>query len=471
MSRVIWQKPCNVVVLRGENNTYRIFHQALKKSFDLSHAQIQAWYDGNLSGLGTVADKMKADGIIKEVPEPPFLPHLLDNLHPSISPRWVRFYSETAELTIIYNTQQMAENNPLLVLGPYGSVIWHHIMDGSNIGEIRACALRLFGADEVLPFLARLMHLGFLVPLKQVLNVSFAEQRILKEFNAPEIQFMLAHALIPWYCIWEVTTICNIRCQICYLQEYQNPGPQGAELDRLMDQLDKSGIFYITLLGGEALLRNDLEEIVSRLRNANIFVKLITNGHTLTAKRAAALAKAGLNHIEISFDGLTKISHEKSRIPDAFNKAEQSLRVAQENGIPRVGIVLTLHSQSIDDLPSLPVFMKEHGIHECYLSLFRKTGLMGSQSAISPVSMEKLSASNRMVTSWRNQYPDLTIALIPICTCGRTSVVIGADMNLRPCPFSYESAMGNLNYESLDSLWTRMGESARAGALWCHQFS
>jgi MoaA/NifB/PqqE/SkfB family radical SAM enzyme len=467
MSRVIWQKPCDIIVLRSESNAYRIFHRASKKSFELSHAQIQAWCDGNLAGLGNTADEMQADGIIKEIPEPSFLPHWLDDLRPSISTRWVRFYRETPELTILYNTQQMAEINPLLVLGPYGSVIWNCIIDGANIGKIRACVLHLFGADEVLPFLARLMHLGFLVPLEQVLNISPAEQKIIKEFNAPEIQFMISHSRIPWYCIWEVTTICNIRCQICYLQEYQNPGPQGAELDELIEQLDKSGIFYVTLLGGEALLRNDLEEIVTRLRNVNIFVKLITNGHTLTPERAAALAKAGLNHIEISFDGLTKFSHEKSRIPDAFNKAEQSLRIAQENCIPRVGMVLTLHSQSIDDLPSLPVFMQEHGINECYLSLFRKTGLMGSQSAISPVSMEKLSASNRMVTSWRDHYPDLTIALIPICTCGRTSVVIGADMTLRPCPFSYESAVGNLKYDSFDSLWTRMGESARAGTLWC----
>lgn len=467
MSKVIWQKPSDVVVLQNENNTYRIFHRISGKSFELCHAQTQAWFDGNLAGLSNIADEMREAGIAEEIVEPPFFSHLLDDLLPSVSPHWVRFYNESPELTILFNTQSMCEKNPLLVLGPYGSVVWRCIIDGAKIGEIRAHVLYLFGADEVLPFLARLMRLGFLTPLEQVLNISLDEQKLIKEFNTPDIQFMISHSRIPWYCLWEITTICDSRCQICYLNDYQNPGPQGNELDEVIDQIDHAGIFYITLLGGEALLRNDLEEIVARLRNANIFVKLITNGLTLTPNRATALAKAGLNHIEISFDGLTNISHEKSRSPGTFNKAEQSLRVAQESGIPRVGMVFTLHSQSIDDLPSLPVFMKEHGINECYLSLFRKTGLMGNQSTITPVSMDKLSSANLMMASWHNNYPDLTIALLSICTCGRTSVVIGADMALRPCPFSYESAVGNLKHDSLANLWARMGENARAGTLWC----
>ena len=125
-----------------------------------------------------------------------------------------------------------------------------------------------------------------------------------------------------------------------------------------------------------------------------------------------------------------------------------------------VGMVMTLHSQNISDLPNLPMFMEEHQISECYISLFRKTGLMGKCSLITPLSIQALSDANRMVTAWSANHSDLTIALLPVCTCGRTSVVVGADMTLRPCPFSYDFAVGNLTEDTFTNLWRLDGRTS-----------
>jgi MoaA/NifB/PqqE/SkfB family radical SAM enzyme len=462
-----WLKSCNVIVLPEENNSYRLWARDTGQSFILDHTQAAAWFDGDVNRLGNLKDDMREAGLIRESDKASLNPNLLDDLKPLLVQQWLRFYSESPELTILFNTRSMPENNPLLVLGPYGTVIWRAIINGEKIGQIRSRVLRLFGADEVLPFLARLMRLGFLMPLKQVLDLLLGEEKIIKEFHTPEVQFMIPHSRIPWYCIWEISTICDTRCQICYLQDYQKPGPQGAELDKLIEQIDRMGIFYVTLLGGEAMLRPDLEDVIARLRRSDIFVKLITNGNLLTPERARMLAQANLNHIEISFDGLTAHSHEQSRAPGTFRKAEKAVRFAQDSGIPRVGMVFTLYSQNVGDLPHLPEFMKNQRINECYISLFHKTGLMGSKSAIKPLPAEMLSQVYRLVKQWESRDPGLTITLLPLCTCGHTSAVISADMTLRPCTFSYESSVGNLTHNSLANLWSRLGERPRIDTVWC----
>ena len=461
------KKSCNVIVLPEGNGAYRLYVRGTGQSVLLDPDQAQAWFEGDFARLGMALDEVRKIGAVQESSDTPFIPHELDNLIPAVSERWLRYYSESPDLTVLFNTRSMREKNPLLVLGPYGSGIWNGIVGGTSIGEIRRRVRCMFGADEVLPFLGRLMNLGFLVPLEQISGREWGEQKVIKEFVAPEVQFMLKHSSLPWYCLWEISTLCDTRCQICYLNEYQNPGPQDGELDEIIKQIDKAGIFYVTLLGGEALLRRDLEEIIARLRSSNIFVKLITNGHLLTPERAASLARANVNHVEVSFDGLTVDSHEGSRVRGSFGKAEQALKTAQDCGIPRVSMVLTLYSQNFDDLPDLPFFMKEHELQECYISLFRKTGLMGGRSSITPVSPGQLSEALLMIGKWRIDHPGLTVALLPACTCGRTSVVIGADDTLRPCPSSYDSSMGNLLDGSLIDLWTRIGEQARAGVFWC----
>ena len=106
-------------------------------------------------------------------------------------------------------------------------------------------------------------------------------------------------------------------------------------------------------------------------------------------------------------------------------------------------------------------------LRQSLASIFHKTGLMGGKSAIKPLTAEMLPKVYRLVKEWQSQFANLTITLLPLCTCGHTSAVIGADMTLRPCTFSYDSVLGNLSQSSLADLWLRMGEKQRINTIWC----
>ncbi len=114
-----------------------------------------------------------------------------------------------------------------------------------------------------------------------------------------------------------VTDRCNFRCPYCmpaeiYGEQYRFlPRPQlltFEEIERLARMFVGLGVEKIRITGGEPLLRHGLERLVAGLAAIDGLrdLTLTTNGWLL-AKRAHALADAGLRRITVSLD-----SHDES---------------------------------------------------------------------------------------------------------------------------------------------------------------
>lgn len=436
----------------------RLVNQATRQTHLLGPVQAASWLEWDdpaaLFTDGGTEQSLRAAGLI--VPDDSQgrtqEPLGVDPCVPEIMAGDVKWYEESPDLLLLFNTRRVSFNNPLLALGPYGSLCWRGIAAGRSIGQIRREALRVFGCDDVVAFLSRLAGLGFIKPLAGLDGCPPPARTVTKEFSAPDVQFQLSQSSVPWYCLWEVCTACDLRCQVCYLPHFKSAGPGREEAADLARKIIEAGVFYVCILGGEPLLRDDLEQLVRRFREAGVFTKIISNGQKLTRARADALAEAGLNQIEISFDGLSPETHEGSRGAGTFARTLEAVRHARQAGIPRVGTVWTVHTGNQHQLSSLPAFMLENGVTECYISLFKKTGLNGSRAPFAPVGAEFARLVRERIEGWRVEHPELTVVLLPGCSCGRTSVVIGYNGDIRLCSFSYEG-VGNVYESSLLEVW------------------
>ena len=106
-----------------------------------------------------------------------------------------------------------------------------------------------------------------------------------------------------------VTDRCNFRCVYCRSADPENYRDHDEilswpELDRLAGIFLGLGIRKIRVTGGEPLVRDGVENYISRLHALGFpDLSMTTNGHLL-AERCDRLLAAGLRRINISLDTL-----------------------------------------------------------------------------------------------------------------------------------------------------------------------
>src|ERR1700693_1929818 len=101
----------------------------------------------------------------------------------------------------------------------------------------------------------------------------------------------------------ELTHRCPLGCPYC-----SNPlalDPRDGELDaatwaRVFGEAAALGVLQVHLSGGEPGARRDLVEITAAARDAGLYSNLITSAVGVTNNTLAALAGAGLDHVQIS---------------------------------------------------------------------------------------------------------------------------------------------------------------------------
>jgi pyrroloquinoline quinone biosynthesis protein E len=167
----------------------------------------------------------------------------------------------------------------------------------------------------------------------------------------------------PLALIAELTHRCPLHCVYC-----SNPVSLAArdrELStemwsRVLGEAADLGVLQADFTGGEPLARPDLAEIIRAARGAGLYVNLITSGIPLDEKRLGDLVRAGLDHIQISFQG----AREESSVEFAGMDAQGRKLLAIE-WIKRQRIALTLnfviHRQNVDQLDEMLALVEKIG--------------------------------------------------------------------------------------------------------------
>ena len=93
-------------------------------------------------------------------------------------------------------------------------------------------------------------------------------------------------AVRPIYAVWEITLACDLACRHCGSRAgHERPDELStAECLDLCDQLAGLDVKEVTLIGGEAYLRDDWLDIVRRLRQHKIVVTTTSGGRGLTPR-------------------------------------------------------------------------------------------------------------------------------------------------------------------------------------------
>lgn len=183
-------------------------------------------------------------------------------------------------------------------------------------------------------------------------------------------------AFIPLRYFFELTYLCNLNCSYCYVDEERNKDELTTqEWFNIIDQIP----FYsfVTLVGGEPLLRKDFIPILERTAQKT-FGKLnvVTNGILINNEIIDAFIKTKMMLLSVSLDGYGE-THDKNRgKAGIFDRIIANLdNLNKKKNRPMVDIKTIVLENNLDDLPKLYRLCNEMGFDFFSISFLRNNNL------------------------------------------------------------------------------------------------
>jgi MoaA/NifB/PqqE/SkfB family radical SAM enzyme len=163
----------------------------------------------------------------------------------------------------------------------------------------------------------------------------------------------------PMWCAWQVTYRCNYHCAFCHYWR----DPMGELAEQTVEQFEEGsrklaslGALFVSLAGGEPLMRPDFPDIVRAVARWHLpFVT--TNGAFVTPELARELFGRGLWGASVSIDYADPARHDKARgAKGGFDRAMAALEYfskARRHPWQRVNLLCVLLHDNLEHVEEL----------------------------------------------------------------------------------------------------------------------
>ncbi|MFO1057269.1 MAG: pyrroloquinoline quinone biosynthesis protein PqqE [Dongiaceae bacterium] len=160
----------------------------------------------------------------------------------------------------------------------------------------------------------------------------------------------------PYALLAELTHRCPLQCPYCSnpLELERAAGELSTDAwRRVIDEAAALGILQIHFSGGEPMARRDLEALVAHAARAGLYGNLITSGVLLDGPRMAALAEAGLEHVQLSFQASDAATGDRvAGYRGGHRRKLEAARLVRAAGLP-LTVNLVVHRQNLDGLAAM----------------------------------------------------------------------------------------------------------------------
>jgi AdoMet-dependent heme synthase len=179
------------------------------------------------------------------------------------------------------------------------------------------------------------------------------------------MQEMSAKALalrVPLSVHLDLTYRCNERCVHCYLDHVDHGEMTTSEIKDLLKELADAGVFFLTLSGGEIMLRKDFFEILEYARALTFSVKLKTNAILIREREAERIRSLGVESIQISiYSHRSEVHDAITKVPGSLARSVEAIRFLKARGL-KVILANVQMIQNMGDYPKVRAMAKELGV-------------------------------------------------------------------------------------------------------------
>ena len=274
----------------------------------------------------------------------------------------------------------------------------------------------------------------------------------------------------PFLVSLSVTSKCPLSCPHCFAEA----GPRGTDMPpgmvkRVLDQIrDISPFSMVIITGGEPLLRDDVEEIVSWTAEAGLVPVLATTGIGFSEERGRRLKDAGLSGLSVSLDSASPGFHDRFRgVNGSWERAVDALKVGRSIGLEtQINATITdENAEEIEDLVDLGADLGVRAVNFFFVVCTGRASRTFVSADVYPKVLERIS---RMAVSERRVmvrprcaphiYRFFLDRGIPVgggtrgCPAGRFYLRIDELGRVYPCPYM-PLPVGDLRKENLEEVW------------------
>jgi len=177
----------------------------------------------------------------------------------------------------------------------------------------------------------------------------------------PEMAAKALEMNIPLSVQLDLTYRCNERCVHCYLDHHDHGEMTTAEIKDLLDQMAAAGVFYLTISGGEILMRRDFFEILEHARLRTFCIKLKTNGILIRKQEADRIKALGVESVQISiYSHIPEVHDAITKLPGSLQQSIEAIRRLRAHGI-HVIMANVLMVQNVHDYAGVRALAAELG--------------------------------------------------------------------------------------------------------------
>jgi pyrroloquinoline quinone biosynthesis protein E len=262
--------------------------------------------------------------------------------------------------------------------------------------------------------------------------------------------------------------------------------PTGTEIDTrswqgALTQAESLGVMQAHFSGGEPLLRSDLTTLVAHAHQLGLYTSLITSAIGLTRERLAELAQSGLDHVQISIQGLSEADALQTAGRVGLSQKLSAMAWVRELDLP-LTLNVVLHRDNIEQVPGLIALALEVGAARLELAnaqylgwaLENRSHLLPTTEQIARARAVALAEQRRLRGRLELLFvlPDYHAGVARACMQGwaRRYIVISPDGLVLPCHQAH--SLPGLDFErvtnrALADIWRyNRGLNAFRGEAW-----
>jgi PqqA peptide cyclase len=272
--------------------------------------------------------------------------------------------------------------------------------------------------------------------------------------------------------IAELTYRCPLRCPYCsnpldYKQRTNELTTQ--DWERVLGEAEALGALQVTFTGGEPLIRTDLEALVARAQSLALYSTLITSAVPLRRERLEALARAGLNAVQISVQGVEAAESDRIAGTECFDHKLSAARWVKELGLP-LTLNVVLHRQNLERVAEIVALAESLAVDRLELANTQYLGwALPNREALLPAP-EQLREARRVANAAKERLkgkmellfvlPDYYSDRPKACMngWGQRYLLVAPDGRAQPCHLAHTIPgieFDDVRARSLEEIWTR----------------